>query len=476
LNSVDFSQSTPSKNDRTGGSDSPPERAASRDRPATPAASDRSDDESARAATSPSSKNGTEEKCAAKEDSKAEKTDGGSAQEKEAVKDKKKTKADRPESEAEVNALAKPGKDAEKLTSVQAGQGAQQANDNAEKTEKALSVDAAATMELSKNAAKDGSVQNDSAAKNINVAQTALNAAIAQPVREFPEHAIDAQKNPGGPENAAEGKESADAKKAGETAAGSKKTARKADAANAKAREASVPAQISEKSTNGTEAGTQSASRQSAAPQAVANVLPAVLDAVITEKIQNQPEAANIRADTPTNVAMPSPATATARESVPAAAPANADPSTQVDRTKFVQRVQRAFAAVGEREGSVRLKLSPPELGSLKLEISVQKGVMKARVEAETPAAKSLLLDNLPDLRERLAQQNIHIRQFDVDLMDRSPGGMSRQTAGQSDSGAQQGGRQSLPSNRADGGAAVAPAVTAASQRPDMGGSVNVIV
>ncbi len=41
---------------------------------------------------------------------------------------------------------------------------------------------------------------------------------------------------------------------------------------------------------------------------------------------------------------------------------------------------------------------------------------MSARLEAETPTARSLLLDNLPALRERLAGQNIKVERFDVDL------------------------------------------------------------
>ena len=49
-------------------------------------------------------------------------------------------------------------------------------------------------------------------------------------------------------------------------------------------------------------------------------------------------------------------------------------------------------------------------------EITVNKGVHEARVEAETKEAKNLLLENLPALRDRLAQQNIKIQKFDVDL------------------------------------------------------------
>ncbi|NUQ60999.1 MAG: flagellar hook-length control protein FliK, partial [Pirellulales bacterium] len=97
--------------------------------------------------------------------------------------------------------------------------------------------------------------------------------------------------------------------------------------------------------------------------------------------------------------------------------------TTQADRARFVQRVARAFESLGDRGGSVRLRLHPPELGSLRLEVTVRSGVMTARLEAETPAAQAMLRENLPMLRERLAEQNIRVERFDVDLMDRSGGG-----------------------------------------------------
>ena len=102
---------------------------------------------------------------------------------------------------------------------------------------------------------------------------------------------------------------------------------------------------------------------------------------------------------------------------------------SQADRVRFVQRVEQAFQDLSGQGGSVRLRLSPPELGSLHIEIKVAKGEMTARVEAETPAARNILLDNLPALRERLAQHDIKVQRFDVDLMDRSGGGMSNQSS-----------------------------------------------
>ena len=101
----------------------------------------------------------------------------------------------------------------------------------------------------------------------------------------------------------------------------------------------------------------------------------------------------------------------------------------QVDRVRFVQRVAGAFQAADGRGGSVRLRLHPPELGSLLLEVSVKGGSMTARLEVETNAARTILLDNLPALRDRLAEQEIRVGRFDVDLADQSADGSPQQPA-----------------------------------------------
>jgi flagellar hook-length control protein FliK len=91
-----------------------------------------------------------------------------------------------------------------------------------------------------------------------------------------------------------------------------------------------------------------------------------------------------------------------------------------VDTARFLSRVAKAFLSAQQRDGNeVRLRLSPPELGSLRLQVSVQDGVMVARMETETEAARSSLVNNLPDLRERLAEQGIRVERFDIDLMQR---------------------------------------------------------
>ncbi len=89
-----------------------------------------------------------------------------------------------------------------------------------------------------------------------------------------------------------------------------------------------------------------------------------------------------------------------------------------IDRARFVQRVEGAMKAAQQHDGKIQVRLSPPELGSIKIELAVQNGVLSAKLEAETPAARNLLLDSLPALRERLAQQDIRVDKFDVDVRD----------------------------------------------------------
>ncbi len=101
------------------------------------------------------------------------------------------------------------------------------------------------------------------------------------------------------------------------------------------------------------------------------------------------------------------------------------------DRARFVQRVSRAMKMAPNRDGQIQLRLSPPELGSLRIEISTQQGVVSAKVEAETAAARNILLDNLPALRERLAELEIRIEKFDVDV--RREGGQDTGNSGAED-------------------------------------------
>jgi flagellar hook-length control protein FliK len=114
---------------------------------------------------------------------------------------------------------------------------------------------------------------------------------------------------------------------------------------------------------------------------------------------------------------------------------AQADGGSQIDRPRFVQRVEGALRAAQQRDGRIQVRLAPPELGVVHIELAVQNGVMTAKLEAETATARNALLDNLPALRERLAEQNIRVEKFDVDVR-RDP---------------QNGGGNNAPGDRPDG-------------------------
>ena len=97
---------------------------------------------------------------------------------------------------------------------------------------------------------------------------------------------------------------------------------------------------------------------------------------------------------------------------------AASDPATGFQQARFIQRVTKAFQIAEQRGEPIRLRLHPPELGSLRLEVKLEGNLMVARIEAETQSARMLLIDHLPLLRDRLAEQEIQIQQFDVDLLD----------------------------------------------------------
>jgi hypothetical protein len=110
-----------------------------------------------------------------------------------------------------------------------------------------------------------------------------------------------------------------------------------------------------------------------------------------------------------------------ARGGQPAVDPSQPGP----DYWHFLQRVTRGVLAAQERGGVVHLRLTPPALGRLHLEVTVREGALLARIETETPAARALLLDGLGQLRERLAELEVKIQRFQVDLKYESGGGQS---------------------------------------------------
>jgi flagellar hook-length control protein FliK len=162
-----------------------------------------------------------------------------------------------------------------------------------------------------------------------------------------------------------------------------------------------------------------------------------------------------------------------ANSSAAASSTSSTEATSAADRARFVHRVYRALHVAHERGGEVRLRLSPPELGNLTLELKLHDGTMTAHIEAETPAARALLLENLPVLKERLAAQDIQVERFDVELRDQSrqhsPDGQPQ------DSDTSRNTRYVLKKSSMNAGNVAEPGESSA-VRPTTSGQLNVII
>ena len=100
-----------------------------------------------------------------------------------------------------------------------------------------------------------------------------------------------------------------------------------------------------------------------------------------------------------------------------------------VARIKLIQRVSKAFQHLGPDGGSVRLRLAPAELGSVRVEMQVHDRRVRARVVAETEAASNALREHLPDLRARLESYGMQVERLEVETEATDRGFDARQEA-----------------------------------------------
>ncbi|MFI4875507.1 MAG: flagellar hook-length control protein FliK [Blastopirellula sp. JB062] len=140
---------------------------------------------------------------------------------------------------------------------------------------------------------------------------------------------------------------------------------------------------------------------------------------------------------------------------------------------RLIQRVSQAVRTAQTQGGPIRLRLSPPELGSLKVEIQMEEGGMSAKLEAESEAVRKVLMENLPQLRDRLAELNVRVDSFDVSVGQNA----TPQDAGGTFADQQ----QSSPDRQSQEGGRKSPGAETASDETSLGettgdGQINVMV
>jgi len=113
----------------------------------------------------------------------------------------------------------------------------------------------------------------------------------------------------------------------------------------------------------------------------------------------------------------------TSKPDAPAAA-------TELDPSRFVDRVVRFVRTmVGRNESSLEMRLNPPELGSVRLTMTMKEGELRMAMQTTTESARQVIAQHLDGLRATLVQQG-----YDVARLEVSVGGdFVEQQAAQSD-------------------------------------------
>lgn len=104
-----------------------------------------------------------------------------------------------------------------------------------------------------------------------------------------------------------------------------------------------------------------------------------------------------------------------------------------------VDRVARGLrTAVNQGGGTVTLRLNPPELGLVRIQMEVQDGVVSAKFTTEHESVRHLLNQQMGQLREALQRQGLSIDRLDVQTQATPSTNGSGQASNQQQGGADQ--------------------------------------
>ena len=96
---------------------------------------------------------------------------------------------------------------------------------------------------------------------------------------------------------------------------------------------------------------------------------------------------------------------------------------------ELVQRCVDACRQTAQQDRPFRVRLHPPELGVLQVEITRDEHAVSARLQVETAAARNVLSEHLSELRQSLARQGLAVDRIEVQLVDVRAHGDARHEA-----------------------------------------------
>lgn len=105
----------------------------------------------------------------------------------------------------------------------------------------------------------------------------------------------------------------------------------------------------------------------------------------------------------------------------PATHAAKPEPAIGANQERFIARIASAVSEA-ERSGRsvVRLRLYPPDLGTVRIEVSSVRGSVSARIETSTQTTQGMLQSNLATLRADLREAGVDMRDMRVEFRDPS--------------------------------------------------------
>lgn len=129
----------------------------------------------------------------------------------------------------------------------------------------------------------------------------------------------------------------------------------------------------------------------------------------------NESGVSGIRAAPLTNVAAADARTSPLRTVSARPRPATAESAQTAEARANVERVLRVIRShAGAGRSSTTIRLDPPELGTLRLRMELEKDALSLRVETQTVVAHRLLSDELDSLRRGLEAVGLHLERVEI--------------------------------------------------------------
>lgn len=157
--------------------------------------------------------------------------------------------------------------------------------------------------------------------------------------------------------------------------------------------------------------------------------------------------------------------TFTAVDTTTPTAPASAQPgqaaqtqdadNTQINTARIARGLQNA---VHQKGGAVTIRLTPPEMGTVRIQLQIQNGTVNAQFHAEAESTRTMLNQQMSHLRTALENQGLSVERLGVQTMQNTSGSNLQHESqsdrdGQANDGrsrggfTQQGNRQGQPSD-----------------------------